>query len=351
MYRSRMLLAFWLLGVLSIAQEPASQIPTLTLRAGSSRTVTQEWVGSVFGSIQCDRNANAYFRVAGRGEHPFKSSLLKISSDGRETRRFGLEAIKEMPEVTSPHVAIGPSGDVFFLLRSLDSKRKIDELWVAAFTDNGDLRWKTRLSLRVEPDLFAVLPSGNLLVGGRDESGTSGDAPPVRPQLWIVDAAGEAKGALGAPRPRNGETPADEPATRDDIRLRSVAVSESGSIYLLNGFRDPVVDVWTEGGQFVRRLRLSTPFANAVAQEVLMVNGQLLVFYQGPLQKLEDGKTRRQLLYAVYDPSSGEHVANLRFADDLKGWLACGRSTAPPSFTVVSYEAGRFAVSTAEAAP
>ena len=262
------------------AQEPLPLAPAETTPLTA---VAQDWVSS---EVRCDSSGNLFLYET-LDDEASTSYVLRISSNGKQVRRFEPGAVPELRGLSDwGPFAVGDRGEVYLTaIRTQGERETFAASFVAIFDPDGKFLSAPPFEYPVEPRALAVFGSGDLLIAGWDRS------PAARsrdlPFTGIFNRRGQLMQRLRLPGDTQAPSKEGKPvsASEREAAQASVAMSRAelgpdGNVYLARGAAAGPVYVINPAGHVVRTLRLSPPHSYRL-RALRSSGGGLVAFYVG----------------------------------------------------------------------
>jgi len=286
---------------------------------------------------KCDGDGNAYVRVYQMEER--KSTVYRISRDGKGVARFSLES---MVELTRAHdFAPGSGGEVHVL-----ASKGADEAYVVTFDADGKHEDTVKLEVPLQPGQIAVFASGDLLVAGREPASSDlGSAATAHPFLGIFTSRGQLVKRLllrNDVRPENIKNKARANSKYLEAVVGSaIEPGDDGRLYLMRRTAGGPVYAISSGG-VVEKVVLPASPQGARLSAIKVAKGRLAA--QFVRDRPDDSP---EVIIKVVDLESKETIAEYTHSNYQIGTaLACYR---PDSFIfLVPGEGYKLTVVTAE---
>ncbi len=305
------------------AQTPAPVVPEVNLSEPTSPVHTQlsSARGGILGTITCDKNGAIYlqpqFTGNAIGNVGPSSEIVRIDPDGTVTKFPSTVADSSSRPMYVVGHAVDRDGRVFLLTMRPGPGTHVSIVELSA---DSSLVSKTDLDRELRPGLFAVLPSGDFLVGGTLPDRAQ-SAETRKSVLWLFGADGSFKREfLATSSPAEIDPQTKRPGgTIAIIDFRSLQIGDDGSIYVLRPRNAPEIDVFDEQGKKQRTLKLDPP-PQARIDEFFFVGGGRLVVPYWSTEK-SDGKQVYKRIFRVYDAQSG--IPQMDYVSTFRAIVAC----------------------------
>lgn len=304
------------------AQQAAPTVPQVDLSEPSSPVHTQyTGPGGILGEITCDRNGALYIQpqfVPGADTNARATSdIVRINPDGSIKKFSAVDAsAPNHPTYVVGH-AIDRDGRVFLLTMRPGPRSQLTILQLAP--DSSSVS-KTDLDREMQPTLFAVLPSGDFLVGGTAATSEQ-DKQSRASVLWLFGSDGSfhrefISAASSKKTDSKAKGPVDVPSTAD---LGGLRIGDDDNIYVFRPGSPAKVDVFDQSGARQRTLRLDTPPKASFDHFFAVSGGRLVVGYSSAQQKVGPPSSSR--IFRVYDAQTG--AAQVDYVSTFRGTPAC----------------------------
>jgi hypothetical protein len=319
----RLIVAFLVVSLTTLAgaQQPAPVVPQVELADPTSSVRAQLARSAGFlGQVACDKNGAIYLQpefAADDNTGTPGSAIIRISSDGSIARYSADPSGAKSHTYVLGH-AVDRDGRVFLLTMRPGPG---DRLTVLQLSPDSSIVSKTDLDRQLRPGLFAVLPSGDFLISGVENSNEK-DAGTRKSVLWLFGSDGTFKRQFLAastkvdvdPKTRR---PAPTPATVD---FTSLQIGDDNNIYILQPGSPVKVVVFDETGVKQRTLRLDAP-PQATLDVFLFVGGGRVVVPFRSTETGANGKKVSKRIFRVYDAQTG--IAEIDYISTFPGIVAC----------------------------
>ncbi len=309
-----------------------SALPAQELDVSTDPTLTQMPAVGVH-DISCDDGGNVYLRsnvpLSVEGSI-LAQPIVKLAKDG-SLSQFATSNIPDLP--ASPTIfryAVGPDGHLYEIVRTVADHSAT--LYLVEFSSDGHYLSKSKFTdSNWVPQAFLPLRSGDFLITTtvveRDK--------PQRTSAGIYDSDARLKRPI--------KLSAAEPDTQGALVMtpsRDAQVGRDGNIYLLRRTSPPEVQVVSESGDVLRKLKLAPPIPNSTVGDFFVGDRGLLVEFQTEPSK--DAPHPNRL--ALYDPTDGT-LWRSYYLPPRSGFPACLSGS---ELTILTPSHGYFAISTAE---
>ncbi len=285
---------------------------------------------------KCDAGGNAYVRIYQMDER--KSTVLRVSRDGKHVARFSLEP---MVELTRAHDFATNGGEVYVL-----ASQGADEAYVVRFDADGKHEDTVKLDMPLQPSQIAVFPSGDLLVAGREPASSEvGSAARTLPFLGIFTSRGQlVKRILLQNDVKPDNTKDKAIANRKYLEALVGSVVEpgdDGKLYLMRRTaRGPVYAI--SSGGVVEKIVIPAPPQGARLSGIKVAKGRLAAQF---VRTTPDDST--EVIIRIIDLQSRKNIAEYAHSNyQIGSALAC---YSPDSFVFLAPGEGyKLTVVTAE---
>ncbi len=315
-------IVIFLLTSLAQAQQPAPVVSEVALADPSSPVRTQlPRTGGILGQPACDKNGAVYLQpefVTDSASNVLPPSVIvRINPDGSIANFSAGQADgANRPTYVLGH-AIDRDGRVFLLTMRPGPG---DHVSIEQAAPDSSYVSKTDLDRELRPGLFAVLPSGDFLVGGVVPPKNKEDTT-RKSVLWLFGSDGSFKreflaaSSTVATDPKT-KRPVDAPAPKD---FNSIVIGDDGNIYVLVPGSPAKVQVFDEQGQKQRTLKLDPPQQARLDPIMFVSGGRVVVRYSRTEQ--ENGKPVSKRIFRMYDAQTG--MAQIDYVSGFRGIVAC----------------------------
>lgn len=305
-------------------------------RVSGDPVSTPQMVAGSFGPIRC-QDGDVLIRPIGANAGPLTSSLVRLSADGKSSLQFDLNTVPELSgkQFLAPVYALDKSGRAYFLVRLINPGNPEKEpLFLVAFSADGSYSWQVELDRTLWPYSLAVFSSGDFLISAmegapyerREQNGQQAQRP-AKSFTGIFGRDGRLKRSLeSAVEEGSVDTNqvAEDKAVIPKLQFGDAVTGPDGYVYLLRSPSEPRVEIWSEGGEQIRVLKLKPAMKDAQAGNLMVTDSALALRFLGPAAK--DPKTgasrHADMIWAVYDSTTGEPL-HYYDAYSVKGLLAC----------------------------
>ncbi|HZQ92000.1 MAG TPA: hypothetical protein VFA60_09425 [Terriglobales bacterium] len=304
-------------------EQSGAQIAVTTIGSTGQPTATTLPVGTVVGPIRCDSDGNIYIRTFDGKGSALQNPLVRISSNGKEVRRFDPKRVPGLSEhFTSLLYTVGGVGKVYQIVSDWENQTVFHE-YLVTFTKDGEYVGRAEFETHFEPYVFLALPSGGFLLSGIPSEGKTGGESQRKTLTAVFDSDARIVRDLTSDSDNGPES--STATTNPTIQNGDARVGTDGSVYLLKASTPPRVQVISERGELLRELKLEPPMPGAQALELHSAGDRLFVRFQSEPKLDPVTKTRkRSVVFAAYDPQSGQRT--VAFQSSVKGMTACIQS-------------------------
>ena len=311
-----------LLVSIAVAQKPAPVVPQVELPDPTSPVRTQlPRRGGILGAIACDKNGAIYlqpqFAPDPSGNVESSSDIVRLNSDGTVASfPSSVADASGTPMYVVAH-AVDRDGRVFLLTMRPGPGTHVT---VVELSPDASFVSKTDLDRELRPGLFAVLPSGDFLIGGTlPDSDKSAETR--KSVLWLFGSDGSFKREFLATTSAAEINPQTKRpvGTIANIDFRSLQIGDDNSIYVLRPANPAKIDVFDEQGQKQRSLKLNPPKDARVGEFFFAGNGRVVVPYWST--EKSEGKQVYKRIFRVYDAQTG--IAQIDWVSTFRAIVAC----------------------------
>ena len=303
------------------AQQTTTSVPQVALSEPSSLVPTQYTrPGGTLGDIACDRNSAIYIQpqfVAGADTNPQATNeIVRINSDGSINKFSASDS--NAPDHATYVVghAVDRDGRVFLLTMRPGPGNQLTILQLAA---DSSYVSKIDLDRELRPTVFAVLPSGDFLVGGTTVLAKQ-DKQPGKSVLWLFGSDGAFhREFFSATNPKNAgdkSNNAEVPSSHDLVGLR---IGDDDNIYVLHPGSPAKVDVYDQSGARLRSLRLESPSQTRFGGFFAVNGGRIVAGYASTEKKVGPPSTQRT--FRTFDAETG--LPQIDFVSTFAATPAC----------------------------
>ncbi len=304
------------------AQKAAPVVPQVDLPDPSSSVRTQlPRRGGILGAIACDKNGGVYLQPQFTGNQIGSvgpsSEIVRIDPDGSVTNFPSSVADPTGRPMYVVGHAVDRDGRVFLLTMRPGPGSHVT---VVQLSPDSSFVSKADLDRELRPGLFAVLPSGDFLVGGTlpqtDKSAETGKSV-----LWLFGSDGSFQREFLA---TSSATEIDPRTNRPvgtiaNIDFRSLQIGDDNNIYVLQPGSPAKIVVFDEQGQKQRTLKLDAPPDSRIDEYFFVSSGRIVVPYWST-EKLQ-GKQVYKRIYRVYDAQTG--IPQIDYVSTFRAIIAC----------------------------
>jgi hypothetical protein len=277
--------------------------------------------GGILPPINCDKNGAIYvqpeFLADANASSIVSSAIIRINADG-STARFSanLPNSQNRASYVLGH-AVDRDGRVFLFTTRPGPGNHVTILELSAdssFVSTIDL------NRELHPGLFAVLPSGDFLVGGVEQA--EKDVSTRKSVLWRFGPDGRfQREFFSASRKADLDPRTKQPvAINPTESFTSLQIGDDNNIYILQPGSPAKVVVFDETGVKQRTLRLDAP-PQATLDIFLFVGGGRVVVPFRSTETGANGKKVSKRIFRVYDAQTG--IAEIDYVSAFPGIVAC----------------------------
>lgn len=259
--------------------------------------------------IRCDSAGNLYFQGYD-SQNLSAAPVNRISADGSQVSQISLRRAPGFEAGEVYDFAVSPRGEVYFL-----AARKAEQYEIVRFSDEGQYQSSFQLDKGIYPINLAVFNSGEILISGAQRPRFQGDREGA-PLLALYDRTGQLLSEFSIARD-----------TLPEIKLKESIVpgmtfgvpGDDGNLYLLRRTEPPAVFVLSSSGLTLRRVVLRPPGDSYRASSFRVYGGRLLVEFEA----LSAEQVGLEQIFALWDASTGQPIAEYVAQDPVSGILAC----------------------------
>ena len=300
---------------------PAVVVPQVDLPDPSSPTRTQlPHTGRILGQVTCDRNGAVYLQPQ-FVEDPSASTgasspIVRITSDGSTTRFAAPSGSQEYSHTYIVGHAVDRDGRVFLLTMRPGPG---DHLTILQLAEDSSVASTTELDRELRPGLFAVLPSGDFLIGGVETGDNNSATRKSVLSLFGRDGRFEREFLSASSKVDIDPQTKQAVAINPTESFGSLQIGDDNNIYVLLPGSPPRISVFDETGAKLRTLKLDAPPQARLHPEFFVSGGRIVVPYWST-QKAND-KTVDKRIFRTYDAQTG--IAQIDYASTFRGAVAC----------------------------
>ena len=299
-------------------------------------------------SPQCDGSGAIYVRYSPVDDDNHPAKLVRVETDG---------TTKGIPPVSLPN----PAGDTHVFLFAAgnddslheimrvpienDSGEADNDIRYVTFDKDGSLNSQSTFEDDFIPSTLVPLPSGDFFAAGVVLN-PMGEGLTEGPIAGIFGSDGRLKRRL-----QNTESGlvnvTDEPSNpsdnSNDLSLEGAVIrlGGDGNLYVLLPGDTVRVEVVSQAGHVLRQMELEQPFANSMAEDMLLSGNRLVVVYEG-----EAGGAATLPVYVLYDAQSGEIIR--QYQPEFSGTVACFEDGQTLTLLMRQPSSGAMAIAQAE---
>jgi hypothetical protein len=302
----------------------------VALKITSVTPIENQGRTALMSPFKCDESGRIYVQLPDPKIF-MNGPLLRISADGKNTVRYSLDFLQDVPGASIADFAVSPTGETSVLIAAEGNRA-----YVARFDSDGKFLSMLKLEKEFEAHRIGVFATGDFVVTGSLANPRATAANLQHAFTGLFDTQGRLLKEILPSRdikPNKSEGKRLGGPDKDYDRAISGSILElaDGNLYLARLSPSGPVYVIAPSGEIVRRISLQAPEQTQLSS-IKVSHGRLVAMYIRHKNKLT-GEIDH-VVFSVLDSQTGREYAKYRHSSAALGVaLAC---YTPETFTFLA---------------